>query len=275
MKASTDQRPIGVFDSGLGGLTILKAIMEALPHESTVYFGDSGRMPYGNKSEETVRRFSIQNTRFLLDQDVKMVVIACNTASSQAVEAIRAFCPVPVVEVIEPACVAAIRTSKGGGIGVIGTRGTVESGVYQTTLARLAPNPLTVVQQACPLFVGLVEEGWWDHPVTREVARIYLEPVLAQGTDTLILGCTHYPFLSQVIAETAGSAVELIQSGPPVAGEVARTLRQHKLLAPPGAAAAHRFYTSDSVALFERLGTLFLDRPICKAQRIDIEGYAP
>ena len=176
MEDSSNQA-IGVFDSGLGGLTVLKEIVRLLPHENTVYFGDSGRTPYGSKSADTVRRYARQNTRFLLSQGVKMVVIACNTASAQAHDVVMEIAGIPVVEVISPGAAAAAGKTKNQRIGVIGTRGTVQSGVYAQALSRVSGRPLHISQQACPLFVGLAEEGWWDNDIVRSIAQTYLEPL--------------------------------------------------------------------------------------------------
>ena len=271
--ASDQQRPIGIFDSGLGGLTVLKAIMTLLPQENTVYFGDSGRAPYGSKSPETIVKFSRQNMRFLLEQQVKMIVIACNTASSCAYETVRDSAGVPVVEVVAPGAAAAARQTRSGRIGVIGTRGTVDSGVYIRAIRQVAPAGAVIIQQACPLFVSLAEEGWWDHAITRQVAEIYLKPLLSQDIDTLVLGCTHYPLLSQIIADIAGPSVNLINAGNKVAGEVQRRLAGAGLLNAGGKPAVHDYYTSDSVSQFRLLGGSFLARPVENASRVDIERY--
>ncbi|MEA4888923.1 MAG: glutamate racemase [Clostridiaceae bacterium] len=271
--AGEAQKPIGVFDSGLGGLTVLKAIMSRLPHENTVYFGDSGRAPYGMKSPETIVKFSRQNMRFLQEQKVKMIVIACNTASSCAYEDIREKAGVPVVEVVAPGAREAVRRTRNGRIGVIGTRGTVDSAVYIRAIKRYAPDDIFIAQQACPLFVGLAEEGWWTGDITRQVAEIYLAPLLKQQIDTLVLGCTHYPLLAGLIAKTAGPDVCLINAGNNVADEVWQTLASAGLLNEDAGTAGHAYYTSDSVQQFKRLGGAFLAQPIVQAERIDIEQY--
>ena len=278
---ATDNRPIGIFDSGLGGLTVLKEIINLLPQESTVYFGDSGRTPYGSKSPETIIKFSHQIVRFLLARQVKMVVIACNTASSFAYEDVRSYAGVPVVEVIGPGARAAVRQTMSGRIGVIGTRGTISSGVYDLAIRRaaaeqkvngLATNPF-IIQQACPLFVSLAEEGWWDHEITRQIAAVYLKPLLDQQIDTLVLGCTHYPLLSKAIAAVAGPSVRLVHAGSNVAEQVGMVLQTNQLLSDGGGLATHLFFTSDSVEQFRTLGSSFLARPIEQASRIDIEQF--
>lgn len=267
------ERPIGVFDSGLGGLTVLKAIMTLLPEENTVYFGDSGRAPYGTKSPETVAKYSRQNIRFLLEQQVKMIVIACNTASACAYESVRDTSSVPVVEVVMPGAAAAVQLTKNNRIGVIGTRGTVDSEVYVRSIRRFADKETYIVQQACPLFVGLAEEGWWDNEIARRIAEEYLAPLREKRIDTLVLGCTHYPLLSKVIAGIMGPDVQLINAGNRVAAEARRTLVAAGLLNPGTMPAEHHYFTSDSVSHFQNLGGAFLAEPIKDARKIDIEQY--
>jgi glutamate racemase len=267
------RQPIGVFDSGLGGLTVLQAIHDLLPQENTVYFGDTGRTPYGTKSPETIVKYALQISRFLLEQPVKMIVIACNTASALAFEAVQAAVQVPVVEVITPGAEAAAATTRNQRIGIIGTRGTVNSGVYVRALRAAAKGNPLILQQACPLFVGLAEEGWWDHPITRQIAAEYLASLIAADIDTLVLGCTHYPLLAPAIAEVMGQDVTLINAGSKVANEVARVLSGQNLLNPGDQPARHTFFTSDDARLFEQLGSSFLNRPIDEAGRINIERY--
>jgi glutamate racemase len=268
-----DRRPIGIFDSGLGGLTVLKAVMAELPQEDIVYFGDSGRAPYGSKSPETVIKFSLQNVRFLIEQRVKMIIIACNTASSRAYEAIRAATDIPVVEVIGPGAKAAASATRNGRIGVIGTRGTVDSQVYPKAIRRYASSEVQIFQQACPLFVSLAEEGWWEMPVTREIAEIYLSPLLERGIDTLVLGCTHYPLLSRIIGDVAGPGVILVNAGQPVARITRDELEKRRLCNGSPLSGRHLYYTSDSVEQFRELGSSFLAETVDQACRIDIERY--
>jgi glutamate racemase len=270
---SAAANPIGVFDSGLGGLTVLKEIMAQLPGESTVYFGDCGRTPYGSKSAETVIKYSRQNVRFLLEQQVKMIVIACNTASSFAFETISQETGIPVVEVITPGAQAAAQATRNGRIGVVATRGTVDSEVYMRAIRAEASPDIQIFQKACPLFVGLAEEGWWDHPVTRLAAAEYLRPLQEQSIDTLMLGCTHYPLLSTVIADIMGPNVRLINAGSRVAARVGQILHAQDLLNPAGAQPRHDYFTSDSVRQFEQLGSAFLGQPVGTVRRVDIEHY--
>ena len=215
------ERPIGVFDSGIGGLTVLKELLAHLPGESFVYFGDTARVPYGTKSGDTVRRFSRENVRLLLERGVKSVVVACNTASAEALQMLQREFDVPIVGVIEPGVRAAVEASGSGRIGVIGTAATVRSGAYQAGIQQLRAGA-EVIAAPCPLFVPLAEEGWVDHPVTEMVAREYLQDFKGHGVEAMVLGCTHYPLLKAVIARVMGESVQLVDS----AVETAREARE-------------------------------------------------
>ncbi len=265
-----DRRPLGVFDSGIGGLTVVRELLRILPDEELVYYGDVARLPYGNKSKETVTRFSREIAHFLLERGVKAIVVACNTASALALPALEAELPVPVVGVIEAAAQAAARDGKGN-TGVVATASTVRSGAYTRAIAALRPD-MRVVEQACPLFVPLVEEGWIDHPVTREVAREYLAPLAGQGLDTLILGCTHYPLLKSVIGEVLGPNVALVDSGEEAARAVRSLLEARGLLAPPGPAPTHALYLSDLPAAFTTTAERFLGRALPPVQVVTVAG---
>lgn len=249
--------PIGVFDSGIGGLTVAHAIMRQLPHESIVYFGDTARVPYGPKSPDTVRRYSREISAYLRGQGVKAIVVACNTATAHALPVLREELSVPVVGVVEPGARAAVRATRDGHIGVIGTAGTVRSGAYERAIRDLNP-AARVTARACPLLVPLVEEGWIDHPVTVQVAREYLAPLLDDGIDALVLGCTHYPLLKSVLCRLLGPDVELIDSAAETAAEIGRVLRDRGLEAPPDATPEHRFVASDDPLQFLQLGQRFL-----------------
>ncbi|MDD2393275.1 MAG: glutamate racemase [Eubacteriales bacterium] len=274
--------PIGVFDSGLGGLTVLKEMLLRLPNESTVYFGDSGRSPYGTKSRETIIHFAEQDAEFLLSKGVKMIVIACNTASSFAYEHLKTMSRVPVVEVITPGAMAAVRATRNGKIGVIGTLATVSSNVYDRALndsARaLRPDmEIEVFSAACPLFVGLAEEGWWDDEITHLTARRYLDPLISSGVDTLVLGCTHYPLLKNAISEVMGKKVKLIDSAGEVVSKVIETLGSSGIANTGDESDAqtvfHEFFTSDSEEKFKALGSSFLGKEIENARKTDIERF--
>lgn len=270
----SDPRPIGVFDSGVGGLTVLRAIREALPEEATLYLGDTARVPYGTKSPETVTRFALESGRFLLEQDIKLLVVACNTASAMSLEALRAVLPIPVVGVLEPGARAAVRATRTGRIGVIGTEATIASGAYPRALRTLDPN-LETIGQACPLFVPLAEEGWTDNDVAHLVAERYLAPLrdrplrdrpLRDQIDTLILGCTHYPLLRDTIQKVMGAGVTLIDSARETANEVATLVRQQDLRGQGGG--APRYFVTDAPARFRAVGERFLEEPLERVEWI-------
>lgn len=256
------RRPIGVFDSGIGGLTLVKALTARAPALPVVYFGDTARLPYGTKSDATVTRQTLECVRFLGHFQVQMLVVACNTASSIALEAITRSVDVPVIGVIESGVRAALQATVRRRIGVIGTAATIRSGGYERRLRESSPD-LHIVSRACPLFVPLVEEGWIDHPVTRQVAREYLAPLLDEGIDTLILGCTHYPLLREVLQDVAGPGVTLIDTGAETAREVFAALAaRHALPGDDSPPATHRFYVSDVPSRFESNGARFLGHPL-------------
>jgi glutamate racemase len=261
--------PIGVFDSGVGGLTVLKALMERLPHESTLYLGDTARVPYGTKSGEVVTRYSLKNAQFLMDRGIKLLVVACNTASAVALPALSAALPVPVLGVIAPGARAALRRTRGGGVGVIGTPGTIRSGAYQRELQAADPN-VRVKARACPLFVPLAEEGWTTGEVPHLVAREYLADFTRDGVDTLVLGCTHYPLLKGIIAEVVGPGVALVDSAEATAAAAALLLAERELLAPAGHAPTHGSFVTDVPERFMEVGARFLGRPIPSAEQVDL-----
>ena len=271
MPQSSDSRAIGVFDSGIGGLTTVRELFSRLPRESVVYFGDTARLPYGNKSKETVTRFSLEIASFLVRQHVKCIVVACNTSSSHALDALRERFGVPVIGVIEPAARAAVSSSSRGRIGVVGTLATVGSNAYHDAILRLAPRAM-VQQRACPLFVPLVEEGWLDHDVTRMVANEYLSELKAADLDSLILGCTHYPMLAPLLKSAMVGNVRLIDSGAEAAHATADLLASKGLLAPPGAREPmHHFFLSDEPRRrsFMRVAEAFLGRSLPTVSVVD------
>ncbi|MBQ2155075.1 MAG: glutamate racemase [Clostridiales bacterium] len=258
----TDNRPIGVFDSGIGGLTVLREIWEAVPEESTIYFGDNSRSPYGTKSRSTIIRYSLQNMKFLESRDVKMIVVACNTASAYAYEELKARAKVPVVEVVTPGADVACRATKNGKIGIIATKGTISTGVYKKAVEdrakELGMNNIEIFQQACPLFVSLAEEGWWDTEVTRLTAEEYLKPLKEAGVDTLVMACTHYPLLSKVIKEVMGDGVVLVNTGEATARVVKELLGSEGAASEGNKCPVREFYTSDEPELFEQVAAPFL-----------------
>jgi glutamate racemase len=261
--------PIGIFDSGIGGLTVARAVFEQLPHESTVYFGDTARVPYGPKSPETVRRYSLEILRWLLDQRVKAVVIACNTSTAHALETLQAESPVPVIGVIEPGARAAAEQANGKPIGVIGTAGTIASNAYAKAIHRVRRDA-RVEQRACPLFVPLVEEGWFEHRAAALIAEEYLAPLRAAGVGSLVLGCTHYPLLRPLLQHVMGPEVRLIDSGEETARVVASVLRERGLEAPEGSAADHRFVVSDDEARFRQVGARFIGERLGRAEVVPL-----
>ena len=257
-----DTRPVGVFDSGIGGLTVLREIWQAVPGESTVYFGDNSRSPYGTKSRSTIIRYSLQNLKFLESKDVKMIVIACNTASAYAYEELKAKAKVPVVEVVTPGADVACKATRNGKIGIIATKGTISTGVYKAAVEKRAEElgikNIEIFQQACPLFVSLAEEGWWDTEVTRLTAEEYLKPLKEAGVDTLVMACTHYPLLSKVIKEVMGEGVVLVNTGEATAKVVKELLSSEGTASEGNKSPVREFYTSDDPELFEQVATPFL-----------------
>jgi glutamate racemase len=267
-----DNRPIGVFDSGFGGLTALKEIMEYMPSESVVYFGDNGRAPYGTKSKETVIKYTFQNIRFLLNHDIKMIVIACNTASAYSYDLVKNNFGIPVVEVVQPGAAAAVKETKNRKIGVIGTPGTINSGVYGEAINKL-DSSIDIFFKACPIFVPLVEEGWWENDIARLTAEEYLTPLKNEGIDTLVLGCTHYPLLHKIISSVVGDGVKLVSSALEVAKVVRSVINEKDIARDKGLKPVYKYYTSDSVEKFETLGSAILGRKVRSAEKVDIEKY--
>jgi glutamate racemase len=249
--------PVGVFDSGIGGLTVAHEVIRQLPHESVLYFGDTARVPYGPKSPDTVRRYSREIAGFLRDQGVKGIVIACNTATAHALTVLRDEFDMPVIGVVEPGARAAVAVTTRGRIGVIGTVGTIKSGAYERAIRAINAD-VFITARACPLFVPLVEEGWTDHEATRLIAREYLEPLVAADIDTLVLGCTHYPLLKPLLREVLGPDVRLIDSAEETAAETARTLAAAGLAASSDTDPTYRFVASDDPLQFLQLGQRFL-----------------
>jgi glutamate racemase len=259
--------PIGVFDSGVGGLTVLRALRASLPQETFLYVGDTARVPYGNKSARTVKRFALEIASFFKKRQVKMAVVACNTVSALALPELRRFLPVPVLGVIESGARAALSATHTGRIGIIGTEATVKSQAYEKVLHRLRPSlTLETFSQACPLFVPLVEEGWVEGAVTREVARLYLKPLLAKAIDTLILGCTHYPLLKETLRKTA-PGVKLIDSADETAKTVVLCLKEKGGLLSKGRGGCD-YFSSDEPAKFAALGRKFLGENLNSVRRL-------
>lgn len=250
------KKAIGVFDSGLGGLTILNALRRTLPHENLIYFGDTANVPYGSKSKEAVTRLSLAIGHFLQEQNVKLIVVACNTASAQALDELKKKLAVPVMGVIEPGATKAVNVTKNGHIAVLGTEGTVNSKAYPKALLKKLPNA-HIIQQACPLFVPLVEENWTNKPAAELIAREYLLPIQQSKADTVILGCTHYPVLKEVLARILGAQVNLVDSADTLAEAAQVFLRKHHLAQTTGKGRI-TVYASDAPQRFKRLAQILL-----------------
>jgi glutamate racemase len=262
--------PIGVFDSGIGGLTVVREIMRQLPHEDIIYFGDTARVPYGPKSPETVSRYAHEITSFLRSQGVKNVVVACNTATAHAVTSLRAAFDLPITGVIDPGARAAIRASTNRRIGVIGTLGTVTSGAYERAIHAIDED-VDVTARACPLFVPFIEEGWFEHPAIELVASEYLAPFANSDIDTLVLGCTHYPLIKPVIARSLGPRIRLIDSAEETAGEVARLLGERGLArGERDDAPTMRFIASDVPEQLRNAGKRFLGSAIDRVETVTL-----
>jgi len=281
-----DSRPIGIFDSGVGGLTVVKEVMRILPNERIVYFGDMARVPYGTKSKETVTKYSSQIIRFLCTCDVKAIIVACNTVSSNCVERLRADFPdLPIVEVVTPGVAMAASATKNGNIGVIGTQATVTSEKYRDLLLQVNPN-FHIFSKACTLFVPLVEEGWADTDIARQTAEIYLKPLLHKNIDTLILGCTHYPLLTETLRKVVGNNIALINPAEEASRTIVNILAKYDLFADGATDIStdklkrnehpkpqHTYYVSDSAERFAKLAGIFLGQSIAAVSTIRIENY--
>jgi len=264
---NNNSSPIGVFDSGVGGLTVVRELIHHLPHENIVYFGDTARVPYGIKSKETVIRFSIENILFLLEQDVKLICVACNTVSSVALSVIKKHFKVPIVGVLSPGVREAVYATRNKRVGVIGTKGTIKSHSYENEIRRLDP-AIKVFSQACPLFVPFVEEGWLKGRTVTDVAQTYLNPLKKEGVDTVILGCTHYPVLKPVIKKVLGKNVKLIDSAKQVSIEVKKILGEENMLNAGRIRGKHEFYVSDNPEWFSGLAKRFLGESLGGVKKV-------
>jgi glutamate racemase len=268
--SDTSPRPIGVFDSGIGGLTVVAEIARQLPNEEIVYFGDTARLPYGPKSRETVTQFAIQDTEFLLTHGVKMVVVACNTASSVAIDALSERYGLPIIGVIAPGALAAVSSTLAGKVGVIGTEGTIASHAYLREIKKL-DRDIEVIEKSCPLFVPLAEEGWTEREVTLVIAHEYLIPLRDAGIDVVVLGCTHYPILKGTIGRVFGPGVRLIDSAEETAREVAERLSVLGLGRTREAAPEHRFFVSDVPHRFREQAERFLGAPLPNVEVVSVD----
>ena len=264
---SKTNRAIGVFDSGIGGLTVVRAVMERLPFENIIYFGDTARVPYGVKSVETINRYAMQITEFLLKKEVKLLIVACNTMAAVAYRAIRDLSPVPVLEVIEASARLAVSETRSKTIGVIGTPATINSNAYARAIHQL-DRDVRIFSQACPLFVPLVEEGWLEHEATKLVAEEYLKPVMAEKIDTLVLGCTHYPLLKPLFQNIVGANVRLIDSAEAMAEIAADLIHSENLGNSSRQSPDYLFYVSDVPYRFQTIGERFLGRTLARVEMV-------
>lgn len=262
-----NSRPLGVFDSGIGGLTVIRALQARLPHENIVYFGDTARVPYGPKSAQVVREYAAQDTDVLLEHDVKLIVVACNTVSAVGLDVVQKRARVPAIGVIVPGAEAAAEASTGKRVGVIGTTGTVNSQAYVNAIRQIDAG-IHVFSRACPLFVPLAEEGWTDHKATELIAKEYLFPLTLEKIDTLVLGCTHYPVLRDVIDAVLHHSVKLIDSGEATAEAVKKALDEHGLRNESTAKANLKFLVSDIPHKFTEVGERFLGQKLGKVHRV-------
>ena len=268
---SSDKKdPIGIFDSGIGGLTVVKKIEKYLPGENNIYFGDTARVPYGAKSNSTVIEYSIQDAQFLVNQNIKLLIVACNTASSVALNALKEKFDIPIIGMIEPGAQMALEKSKSGKIGVIGTYATINNKAYSNEINKLDASA-KVFEKACPLFVPLAEEGWTDHKATYAVAEEYLAELKRQKIDTLILGCTHYPILTKAIQDVIGHDVTLIDSGTAAARQVKKYLTENNYQNDSGKKSSDKFFVSDVPTKFIEFAQRFLGREINEISKIDLE----
>ena len=257
-----DNRPIGIFDSGVGGLTVVKEIVKSLPNENIVYFGDTARVPYGAKSKDVVTKYSKQIVRFLMTKNVKAIIIACNTVSSNSLDELKKAFDIPFVGVVEPGVRSVIDTTKNKKVGIIGTEATVRSGMY-TKLIHKADNSIEVFSKPCPLFVPLAEEGWYDNNVARLTAEIYLNELIGCGIDTLLLGCTHYPLLYSKIMKYMPEGVTVIRQGHIIAESLKDYLRRHPEMDERcGKGGSCRYLTTESAEKFCSMASVFLDEPV-------------
>ena len=264
--------PIGVFDSGVGGLTVAREIMRQLPNENIVYFGDTARVPYGSKSKDTIIRYSRQDINFLQTKKVKAIVVACNTASAVALEEIKDEYQVPILGVVEPGAMAAAEATQNGNIGIIGTEATIKSGIYNNYLRKIKPN-ISIVSKACPLFVPLVEEGLIEDRVTDDIVGRYLGEFKEYQIDALILGCTHYPFLSNSIARFMGPEVKLVNPAYETAKQLKEILKQKNILNEGEEKVIYDFYVSDAVDKFNSFANGMLPIQVESSSVVNIENY--
>lgn len=273
MKSVMNSKPIGVFDSGIGGLTVVKALRKIMPLEDIIYFGDTARVPYGSKSPQTITQFAFQDAHFLITRQVKLIIVACHSVSSVCLEDLRKKFNLPIIGVIEPGVKAAVRTTKNNRVGVIGTHATILSGAYERIIKKLNSR-IEIVAKPTPLFVPLVEEGWISHPITYQIAKIYLAPMMTEDIDTLLLGCTHYPLLKNTIKKASGNKIKIVDASLETALETRRVLENYNLTNQKKKPALLRFYLSDLTPHFPEIGQRFLGTELGEVFRASLSEQA-
>lgn len=266
------ESPIGVFDSGIGGLTVLKEIMNVLPSENIVYFGDTARVPYGSRSAETVTKYAFQSINFLLEKGVKAIVIACNTATARSLSIVQQKYDIPIIGVIKAGVRTAMELTSSKIVGVIGTEGTVGSRAYELEMNSISSS-VQVKGKACPLFVPIVEEGWHDTDVAEMIAHRYLDELRASGIDSLVLGCTHYPLLTDTIQKVVGEDIKIVNPAKETAMDLIDVLQKHNLLNESGKQPSYEYYVSDNPEKFTQVGEKFLNREIDGIKLVEIQKY--
>jgi len=266
------KEPIGIFDSGIGGLTVVKQLTKLLPNENYIYFGDTARVPYGTRSNRLIKQYALEDTAFLQQFKIKLLVIACNSVSAVAVDLLKSALNIPLTGVIMPGVETAIETTKNSKIGIIGTTATILSGAYEKRIKDINPN-IDVYAQACPMLVHLVEEGWVDEEITRLTIIKYLEPLLEKSIDTIIMGCTHFPVVAELIQDVVGTSITLIDSGKETAKKVKQMLDSSGLSKDESLQGDFSFYVSDIPDKFDEVGTLFLGRPVVQATHVDFDNF--
>lgn len=269
MNSRSHQLPIGLFDSGIGGLTVMKQVMNSLPQEHLTYFGDTARVPYGGRSPETIVRYTIESTIFLMEQQIKTLIIACNTASAYALDKLRQVFNIPIIGVIEPGAIKAVQTTRQGRIAVLGTRATILSGAYQQEILKRLPEAY-ILPIACPLFVPLVEEVFVSHPATQLIVREYLKPLKQEKIDTLLLGCTHYPLLREAIQREVGDEIAIVDSASTCVETVRHYLETAQIANVTGASPNYKYFVSDDPHKFKMLGQNFLGAPLDHVEAVSL-----
>jgi glutamate racemase len=265
-------KPVGIFDSGIGGLSVVKHLMRLLPKENLIYFGDTARVPYGTRSHEIIKQYALEDALFLQQFDIKLLVVACNTASAIAADLLRTALPIPVMGVIIPGAEKAVEVTRNNKIGVIATRATIDSNAYSLEIKKISPQT-EIFSQAGSILIPLVEEGWIEEKITRLTIRKYIEPLLESGIDTLILGCTHFPVIRKTIQSEIGNDIIIIDSGEETANKVKESLHELNIKRPGINPGTFQFYVSDIPLKFDQIAQRFLEKPVRNTQKVDFEAF--